>query len=130
MPVESAPAGAGWLCTQPHVACLALQASPERGGSKEQRVTYERAGLASAQSTSGAHTVRTMRTTVYRSPLLYRGADGLARLAVSVAFEFLLAAEQDAEHVRHPVVPHVLSLEVLVAKDAIQCVEQLGVVGR
>eukprot|EP00964_Phaeocystis_antarctica_P084359 scaffold53108_cov36-Phaeocystis_antarctica.AAC.2 len=77
-----------------------------------------------------------MRTTVsvsvsvYRSPLLYRGADGLARLAVSVAFEFLLAAEQDAEHVRHPVVPHVLSLEVLVAKDAIQCVEQLGVVGR
>ena len=60
----------------------------------------------------------------------YRGADGLARLAVSVAFEFLLAAEQDAEHVRHPVVPHVLSLEVLVAKDAIQCVEQLGVVGR
>ena len=59
MPVESAPAVAGWLCTQPHVACLALQASPERGGSKEQRVTYERAGLASAQSTSGAHTVRT-----------------------------------------------------------------------
>merc|ERR1712166_1462200 len=40
--------------------CVVLQqASPERGGSKEQRVTYERAGLASAQSTSGAHTVRT-----------------------------------------------------------------------
>ena len=49
MPVESAPSVAAWLCTQPHVACLALQASPERGGSKEQRVAYERAGLASAQ---------------------------------------------------------------------------------
>ena len=32
---SSALAVAAWLCTQPHVACLALQASPERGGSKE-----------------------------------------------------------------------------------------------
>ena len=48
---SSAPAVAAWLCTQPHVACLALQASPERGGSKEQRVAYERAGMASAQIT-------------------------------------------------------------------------------
>ena len=56
------PSVAAWLCTQPHVACLALQASRERRGSKEQRVAYERAGLASAQSTSGAHIVCTMRT--------------------------------------------------------------------
>ena len=55
---SSAPAVAAWLCTQPHVVCLALQASPGRGGSKEQRVAYERAGLVSAQSISGAHTER------------------------------------------------------------------------
>ena len=99
MPVESAPAVAGWLCTQPHVACLALQASPERGGSKEQRVAYELAGLVSAQSISGAHTVRTTRTPLctVRAPseltarLCFTGAQlaGLATKCLLPAITYL-----------------------------------------
>ena len=90
---------AAWLCTQPHVACLALQASPERGGSKEQRVAYERAGLVSAQSISGAHTVRTMRTPLctVRAPseltarLCFTGAQlaGLATKCLLPAITYL-----------------------------------------
>ena len=96
---SSAPAVATWLCTQPHVACLALQASPERGGSKEQRVAYERAGLVSAQSISGAHTVRTMRTPLctVRAPseltarLCFTGAQlaGLATKCLLPAITYL-----------------------------------------
>ena len=48
------------------VSCLA--GLPEQGSRKEQRVSYPRAGLASASTvyTSGAHTVRTMHTVYTR----------------------------------------------------------------
>ena len=69
---SSALAVAAWLCTQPHVACLALQASPERGRSKEQLVWHMSElgpGMASAQITYKrcAYSAHHAHTTVYRT---------------------------------------------------------------